>query len=173
LRWLAADPAIAQALRETRSAYQHTCLIHGDLRCDNWIMHRSGPHPELRILDWEMSGAGDPAWGIGSAIAELIVDAVRAGAGPAHGAGAWLERVRPTLQTLLAAYGAAGGPLAAEVGDPWWRVVSCTAARLLHVASESAEYEANAGSSPLAALVAQARALIMTRRAAGAKTEPA
>jgi Phosphotransferase enzyme family len=164
LRWLAGEPDFVAALQETRSIYRHGCLIHGDLRCDNWIWDRRGGEPVLRVLDWEMAGGGDPAWDLASAIVEAMLDVVRAGAATGPSLDARLEPIRSTAGDLLRAYVAADGPLAAADDEAWRRVAACTAARLLHVASEWAEQQDHRQSRAIAILVDQAGRLFADQK---------
>jgi aminoglycoside phosphotransferase (APT) family kinase protein len=44
-------------------------LIHGDLRLDNCCT--SAGTKQIHIVDWELTGFGDPLWDVGTVFAEL------------------------------------------------------------------------------------------------------
>jgi Ser/Thr protein kinase RdoA (MazF antagonist) len=126
---LAAQPDVATLLSRAASAYDSTCLIHGDLRRENLLSDDDG---RLKALDWDLSGLGDPAWDLGSLTALAALDAAR---GPitegASGVEAWPGSVKAAAHAILQAYGRQ-----ASVVPPWPHVLDCAAARLLHVACE-------------------------------------
>lgn len=50
---------IARALEELRDNWQTNTLIHGDARPENFVFSRPF---EVRLVDWELTDAGDAAW---------------------------------------------------------------------------------------------------------------
>lgn len=46
-----------------------TCLVHNDLKWDNVV---PGPGGRTTLVDWELAGSGDPAWDLGSLLAEHL-----------------------------------------------------------------------------------------------------
>ena len=58
-----------------RAAWREDSLIHGDLRWDNWhvLEMRNGGGPDLKIVDWEMAGTGDPCWDVGCILCEYLL----------------------------------------------------------------------------------------------------
>lgn len=154
---IARDQELAGALRGALAGWRDRCLVHGDLRRENWIATARARRLELKVLDWELSGSGDPAWDVASVVAELALDAIRAGRDPAGG---WTGAEARRARAVLHAYAAAGGLLA--LGEPAVRrhVVLCTVSRLLHVACEWAEMQQDAGDGPASAVLARARALL-------------
>jgi phosphotransferase family enzyme len=126
-----ADPVLAAALRRTASALRPACLIHADLKWDNTVLD-PGPPARVLLFDWELSGEGDPAWDVGSALADTVAYSARV-----HGlsslSDAPAEWLSPALGALLAAYaGRAEGPLPAAT------VAHCWTARTIHIALECA-----------------------------------
>ncbi|KQV45080.1 phosphotransferase [Massilia sp. Root335] len=49
---------------------EHPCLIHADLRLDNCCVNLRPRR--LRIVDWELATAGDPAWDAGAVMADYM-----------------------------------------------------------------------------------------------------
>jgi aminoglycoside phosphotransferase (APT) family kinase protein len=156
---IAGDRLLADTLRSTRATWRDRCLIHGDLRRENVLASPSGDKAAVTVIDWELSGSGDPAWDLAGVLTEVSLDAVRDGRG-----GGWSLAQQAVVARLVHAYVAAGGLLAsADTPDAWDHVLSCTVARLLHVACEWAEAQVDGQTEPAAALVDEARALLARR----------
>jgi hypothetical protein len=58
LRIIDAYPGFKPSLEALQAEWSQTALIHGDMKFDNCI----GGGDRLRIIDWEMTGLGDPCW---------------------------------------------------------------------------------------------------------------
>ncbi len=86
LRRLAAQPALRRGFRAAASAWRAECLVHGDLRWANVLVGTGGATPPVWLIDWELAGEGDPAWDVGSVIADLLGGAALAEA-PGGGGG--------------------------------------------------------------------------------------
>jgi len=103
------------ALAAARLAWRPGCLMHGDLKWDNCLVARPARDaaPELRIIDWEAAGVGDPAWDLGGLVQEylgyaalMVLDAGGArGSRALYGA---IDPVADAVRALLGAYGAGG-----------------------------------------------------------------
>jgi hypothetical protein len=89
-------------------------LIHNDLRWDNCILYWL-PHtrqPALMLVDWELARIGDPAWDIGTVLAEYVACWVRSarisGALPLDVVVARavypLERMKPAMEAFRLSY---------------------------------------------------------------------
>jgi hypothetical protein len=161
MRAIAEDAELAPAMREGRASWRASCLIHGDLRRDNWIMRRRKRSVTFRMIDWELSGAGDPAWDVGSALAETALDAA-ALEGRVVARGGLRRHVR-ALRELLCAYRANRGPLDLTEAASADRVVLYAACRLLHVAIEWAD--AQDDESPFPGVILEASRLLLRSRA--------
>lgn len=164
LRTLAADAEFCEALRDGAGVYQPACLIHGDIRPDNWVMRRDKVPAMFKVFDWEMSGLGDPAWDIGSACAESILQVIRTEASATPGTSGWPRLAVAALREFLGAYVAAQVSIDASSSATWDRVTLMAAARLLHVASEWAEYTYNIDGGGVDKIVWQARNLLRNRQ---------
>jgi hypothetical protein len=127
---MCADDHIATRLRATAQLLKPTCLIHGDVKWDNVIMD-AGPPARVTLFDWELSGWGDPAWDVGSALADAWCLTAR----DAMFSGDPRSWLRGSERALLAAYGAGRGDLDVGFAD---RVAGCWCARTAHLALECA-----------------------------------
>jgi hypothetical protein len=166
MRSLTADPEFHEALREGAKLYQPECLIHGDLRPDNWIVLRDPGHITLKVFDWEMSGLGDPAWDIASACAESVIQLIRTEGSTLPDASGWPPSAASTLREFVHAYAAAQGGIGTSSSASWVQVVLFSASRLLHVAGEWSEYPYNVESGLVDQIVEYARNLLRTRQRA-------
>lgn len=153
---LAADTALADALTRCGETLSPSCLVHADLKWDNVAV---GPGPQILLFDWELSGRGDPAWDLGSALADTT----------AHPLRRQLTLPPPELTPgqagFLRAYAEAAGPTEdAAVPDPSGadlanRVMLCWIARLAHLAIECAGGIGDAEDPVVHALLGAAREL--------------
>jgi hypothetical protein len=74
------------AASQGREAWRPVALIHGDIKTEHcFAAPRVGGGVEVRVIDWELSGLGDPAWDVACALSEILtavpVTAIR-GAAP-------------------------------------------------------------------------------------------
>jgi aminoglycoside phosphotransferase (APT) family kinase protein len=162
MRSITSDQELAAALRETRNNWRDRCLIHGDVRRENWIAERTSSRAGVRVIDWELSGSGDPAWDLGSVVADAALDVVRnveVGDKP----WSWRPHQNPGLGKFLARYVTGGGLLRPREQEDWVHVTLCTAARLIHIATEWAEMQDSLMSGPAPHVVELARHVLRHR----------
>ncbi|MGH2603794.1 MAG: phosphotransferase, partial [Dehalococcoidia bacterium] len=123
---------LTASLRALRSGWQPRCLIHGDAKSDNIMLRprSTSGAPDLRFIDWELAGWGDPAWDAGAVIGDYLHHWLASISPSADGtlddwlAGAWIpfERVRGAMAAFWEAYsrhgvlGASGPDLIRAVG---------------------------------------------------------
>jgi Ser/Thr protein kinase RdoA (MazF antagonist) len=74
LRRLRGDVATRQGFALARATWQPGRLVHGDLRGANALSEQDDQagEPCVRLIDWELACCGDPAWDLGSMLADLI-----------------------------------------------------------------------------------------------------
>jgi len=65
---------LCEALEQLRKNWTPRTLIHADFRWDNWLIERrpGSRRHRMALVDWELLSLGDPAWDLGSAIAEYL-----------------------------------------------------------------------------------------------------
>jgi aminoglycoside phosphotransferase (APT) family kinase protein len=124
-------------------------VIHGDVRWDNCLAVRGATRrwTRLQLIDWELCGAGDPAYDIGAFLGEYlrawlqsipIADPRDASRLLAH-ACLPLERMRPALRAFWAAYALHRRAPPAELRATLLRSTRYAAVRLLMAALEEAQ----------------------------------
>jgi aminoglycoside phosphotransferase (APT) family kinase protein len=138
-----ASEFIRERLGEVARADGHRGVVHADLRWENCLaLPAPGARRRTRVLllDWELAGRGDPAFDIGSVLAEYLrvwvgsvpivepVDPGRLVARARHP----LAAMRPAIHAFWSAYLPAHRP-------PLHRVVELCAVRLLQTAIERAQ----------------------------------
>jgi len=116
---LRADERVARFLDAARETVAPGCLVHGDLKWDN-VLVAPAPAAGVRLVDWELSGRGDPAWDVASWLAHAV---------------ALGDRVGDTATGFVRAYAAVTG----EEHAFWARVARQCPARAVHLALEAAE----------------------------------
>lgn len=110
--------SLGQAIATLTATYQACCLTHNDLKLNNLLLHNDweqripSTQSILRLIDWERSSWGDPAFDLGFLVASyvqiwlgsLVVskdialeDSLRMAMTP-------LELLQPSLSALIAAY---------------------------------------------------------------------
>lgn len=70
VRTLQRFPALVSEVEALRLAWSSSAFIHGDLSASNILLPRDEFTPV--IADWELAGAGDPAWDTGTVLAEWL-----------------------------------------------------------------------------------------------------
>lgn len=126
---IVADDLLRGILTAGAAAWRPRCLVHADLKWDNCLVDQGHREARIRVIDWELSGSGDPAWDVGCAIAEDLLTSTDDMAGAA---------------ALASAYSASQG----LVDDGFWQrcAVFCVA-RLLHLGLECASFHGDADSA--------------------------
>jgi thiamine kinase-like enzyme len=62
-------PEYCALLTELRKEWRPSCLIHGDVKWDNFlILNAASLEPQLYLVDWEMAVFGDPCWDAGAVL---------------------------------------------------------------------------------------------------------
>jgi aminoglycoside phosphotransferase (APT) family kinase protein len=157
---IAADRDLAATLRGTRRTWQDRCLIHGDVRRENVLTAQGVGDAIVKVIDWELSGSGDPAWDLAGVLGEVTLDSVRQ---CRETDTSWSPAQRAVVKTFVRTYRAHGGLVEADAAAFWHHVVSCAVARVLHVACEWAEMQVSGARGPELSLLSAARGLLQRR----------
>jgi aminoglycoside phosphotransferase (APT) family kinase protein len=150
IRRLQSDAALATGLDRVAERWAPSASIHGDLKWPNVVVarDRADAITSIRLVDWEHSGAGDPGWDVGSAMAAYVSFWLWSLQPPSEPTARSLVRtarfplsdMRPAMEDLWATY-----LVRADVEDPHdfrARVAAHAAARLVQTALESASGDA-------------------------------
>jgi len=107
--------SLGQAMRELANVFQPCCLTHNDLKLNNILLHTNWQQQSaniVRLIDWETSAWGDPAFDLGTLIASYlqiwlsslvisksltIEESLRLAMTP-------LEQLQPSIAALISAY---------------------------------------------------------------------
>ncbi len=111
-----------------RSRWRPVAATHGDLRLDNVLLRLSEGAPDLRLVDLELAGPGDPAADVGWVVGDLLARSIDAPGG--------IASVVDATRCLWRGYARATMPAAHACED----VVRWAAARILLEANERLEY---------------------------------
>jgi aminoglycoside phosphotransferase (APT) family kinase protein len=68
-------PAFGEHLDALDQDWNPTVWVHGDIKFDNFIVYRSAPADrslQLKLIDWEFAGVGDPCWDLGSVLSAYL-----------------------------------------------------------------------------------------------------
>ncbi|MGE0025476.1 MAG: phosphotransferase family protein [Thermoleophilia bacterium] len=146
LKRLQRDEELEARLRDLAPDASGT-LVHGDLRWANVLVTPAG-EPAVRLVDWEMGGAGEPAWDAGCFAAACVsawlcsIPAVPGVTSERLAVEAELpiEILWPGLGAFWTAYGDAA---TRPQPDAWrTRCAQLTAVRLVYMAFEFAQLDA-------------------------------
>jgi len=68
---LAASATMRAAFQQAQFEWTPSSLVHGDLRWANVLMDEDAENVKLWLVDWELACLGDPAWDVGSILADI------------------------------------------------------------------------------------------------------
>jgi Ser/Thr protein kinase RdoA (MazF antagonist) len=140
-----ASDYVCGRLEDLRDAVSGDALVHGDLRWENCLaLPAPGARRRTRVLlvDWELADRTDPAFDVGSVLAEYL--RVWVGSVPiveAVDPGRLVKEARHPLEVMRPAIGAFWGSYRSLHPQPpaLQRVMELTAVRLLQTAIERAQ----------------------------------
>lgn len=107
--------SLGQAIAELGSAFTPACLTHNDLKLNNILLHQDWPtieRPSIRLIDWERSSWGDPAFDLGTLLGSylqlwlgsLIISSALSIEESLRLATIPLESLQPSMSNLVLAY---------------------------------------------------------------------
>jgi hypothetical protein len=155
--------SLGKALNELGESFTAICLTHNDLKLNNVLLHDSWEQPDsevIRLIDWERSAWGDPAFDLGSLIGSylqlwlgsLVVSkslSIEESLGLAMTP---LDTVQPSIAALTRSYLAAFPQILADRPDFLQRVVQFAGLALIQGILASIEYQKILGNGGIANL---------------------
>lgn len=160
-------PAVCEVLDALGAQWRPLGVVHNDIKLVNVMARPGRATPRLTVVDWEMSGDGDPAWDVGAALAAyldvwvasipVVANEVTTTAVPL--AGSPLDAVLRCIHALRSSY--APAVPRADAGAFWARSVRYAGARLVQNAFEYVQ--ASSETTALAALLLQLGANVLLR----------
>jgi hypothetical protein len=142
-------PEFGRQLDRLRAEWQCQALVHYDLKGENLLVvpTRGGARSQVKLVDWELAGWGDPCWDVGSIFGEYLgiwLHSVPvAGEGPPDQflelASYPLEQIQPAIRRFWEAYVGHMGLTPAIAGEWLLRATRYSAVRLLQTAFEESQ----------------------------------
>lgn len=150
LRTVQRSDELCTALNELNAPSRVRSIVHGDVRWDNCLALKSvssNRRTRVQLIDWELSGAGDPAMDVGAFLGEYMRAWVRSvpvveprePGRLVKNARLPLSRMQPAVNAFLHAYARQRGLSAAELSRTTRRATRFGAARLLAAGLEEAQ----------------------------------
>ena len=155
--------SLGQALAELGSAFAPCCLTHNDLKLNNILLHADWEQTSdsiVRVIDWERSTWGDPAFDLGTLIASYvqiwlgslvisnslsIEESLRLAATP-------LEQLQPSIAALTQAYFDTFPEILEHRPDFLRRVVQFAGFALIQQIQAMIQYQKSFGNTGIAML---------------------
>lgn len=107
-KWYQQQPDLNKALTLLEQQWRSCCLVHQDLRLENWLFDPTAQ--DLQLIDWERSGWGDPD----TDIANVLCAYLKLWLETVPSSGTWqarleeaelpLEQIKPSLNALMSGY---------------------------------------------------------------------
>jgi aminoglycoside phosphotransferase (APT) family kinase protein len=140
---------LGELLDQLREEWRADSFMHGDVRADNFLIpveSPSGRKRSLKIVDFEFTGFGDPAWDVGSVFAEylsfwILSIPIIGGAPPDRFlalASCPFEKVQPCIRAFWRRYAASMGLEKSKSDQSLLVAVRYCGVRLLKMAFEMA-----------------------------------
>lgn len=151
--------SLGKALAELNESFKPCCLTHNDLKLNNILIpstlnssttnDQSHPQIELKLIDWERCGWGDPAFDLGTLIGSYLIiwlqslvvsrsiaidESLRLATIP-------LEVLQPSLAALTKTYVAGFPEIVQYYPDFWQRVMQFAGLALIQSIQSTLQYQ--------------------------------
>ena len=151
--------SLGKAIAELNESFKPCCLTHNDLKLNNILIpstpnistatNYSHPSVELKLIDWERSGWGDPAFDLGTLISSYLIiwlqslvvsrsiaieESLRLATTP-------LEVLQPSLAALTKTYIACFPEIVEHYPDFWQRVMQFAGLGLIQAIQSTLQYQ--------------------------------
>ncbi|MDQ0454752.1 phosphotransferase family protein [Rhizobium paknamense] len=168
-------PGLAASITALRAEWVPSCLIHGDLKTENFLVSQpDGPSgaANIQLIDWELADLGDPAWDAGCVLASFVQPLVigiysnPAQTTPSPAGPTDVLRAQRCCQAFWKAYAAPFAATSQQLALAGERCVRFAALRLVLTAYEMSQASPEMPSAALVALQAAASIFADPRAAA-------
>ena len=137
-------PGLSQALLDLHAGWRPICLIHGDVKWDNFMLigepdaEPSAPGAALRVVDWELADLGEPAWDVGCALAAWLQHGLLTitATTPGNVTGDTVRATWPAIAAFWAGYVEAAGLVPSQARELLHAAMRFVGARLVLTAFE-------------------------------------
>jgi 5-methylthioribose kinase len=146
--------SLGKAIAELNQAFQPGCVTHNDLKLNNLLLSNNWQKTinqkiELKLIDWERSGWGDPAFDLGTLIGSYLViwlqslvvsksieinESLRLAMTP-------LETLQPSLAALATTYASNFPEILEYRPDFWQRVMQFSGLALIQSIQSTLQYQ--------------------------------
>ena len=151
--------SLGKALAELNESFKPCCLTHNDLKLNNILIpstlnssttnNQSHPQVELKLIDWERCGWGDPAFDLGTLIGSYLIiwlqslvvsrsiaidESLRLATIP-------LEVLQPSLAALTKTYVTCFPEIVQHYPDFWQRVMQFAGLALIQSIQSTLQYQ--------------------------------
>jgi 5-methylthioribose kinase len=155
--------SLAQAITELSTAYNPCCLTHNDLKLNNILIHQDWQQSNqniVRLIDWERSAWGDPAFDLGTLIGSYLLiwlsslvisqtltieESLRLAATP-------LEQIQPSISAMTAAYCDTFPEIGEQRPDFLKRVLQFAGLALIQQIQAAIQYQKSFGNTGICTL---------------------
>jgi thiamine kinase-like enzyme len=155
--------SLGTALVELGNTFTPACLTHNDLKLNNILVHHDWKQPDfqmLRIIDWERSAWGDPAFDLGTLIASylqvwldsLVVSKSLSIEESLSLAIVPLDRIQPSIASLTRAYLQSFSDILIDRPDFLERVIQFAGLGLIQGIQAEIDYRKTLGNISIAQL---------------------
>jgi thiamine kinase-like enzyme len=155
--------SLGQAMAELGKAFKPCCLTHNDLKLNNILLQTDWEHSSdniVRLIDWERSAWGDPAFDLGMLIASylqiwlssLVISQALSIEESLRLASTPLEKIQPAIAALSLAYLDVFPEIIQERPDFWQRVVQFAGLALIQQIQAMIQYQKSFGNTGICLL---------------------
>jgi hypothetical protein len=160
--------SLGKAIAELSDAFEPCCLTHNDLKLNNILLANDWEQaattavlsPDLRLIDWERSGWGDPAFDLGAIVTSYLIvwlgslvvsksialeEALRLSMTP-------LESIQPSIAALVSTYLARFPEILERRPDFLQRVMQFSGLGLIQAIQSTIEHQKSFGNTGICML---------------------
>jgi thiamine kinase-like enzyme len=155
--------SLGQAIAELGNAFIPCCVTHNDLKLNNILLYKDWEHSQdhiVRLIDWERSAWGDPAFDLGMLVASylqiwlgsLVISQALTIEESLRLANSPLDAIQPAIGALSIAYLENFPEILQHRPDFWRRVVQFSGLALIQQIQAMIQYQKSFGNAGICML---------------------